>query len=448
DASNQVGDTATMTLNGGTLDLNGKSETMGTLAATANSFINLGTGTTALVFSDSSATLTANSVAIRNYSVGTDSIRFGAGAGTVDVTRTIFADFGGVGGVNDGTGFITPDSTKVTITGNDILLFSTIAGTNGINQAGIGTMTVTGTNTATGDATVSSGTLVIGTAAGGNWAGNVIVNGGTLKGRGRITGSLTLNDGVYSPGNSPGIHNVGSFVVNGGTHLVEIDGTTAGFGSGFYDQTISAGAVTLNGGTLQGSTNFSGSTGFKPALGTKINFLQGSSITGSYGTYDFSSNSAGQSWMVEYRDTEVNLFAVPADWGRDIAGITPNQKQVGRALQSFAPTAIDSRGTTASGVVSSRSDQGKIFNGLMRLDNGGLKTAYDQLSPEKLTAMSSSVSTLSSIANGGTSQRLSQIRRGDQGVSLNGLTLRTLDGDEVYEKLALNEGTLLVKKKK
>ncbi|MES2310315.1 MAG: autotransporter domain-containing protein, partial [Verrucomicrobiota bacterium] len=447
--SNQVGNSATMVLNGGALNFNGKSETMGTLDLDASSSLTFGSGAEAVVFSDSSAlNWGAFTLTINSFTNGIDTLKFGttaAGLTAAQLAQLSFLELGGVGGQIDLNGFVTA------LANNGNLTVSTnYTGTQNVTQTGTGSMTLTGTNTSTGTATVNSGLLSIGNSTGGNWFGNVVANGGILKGRGTITGSVTVNNtALYSPGNSPGIQQIGSLTVNpGGTLLIEIDGGVAGNGNGFHDQVQSIGAATLNGGTLQGFTIFGGSNGFKPAFGTRINFLNASSVIGSFSTYDFTSNTAGQSWIVEYRDTEANLFAVPADWGRDIAGITPNQKQVGRALQSFAPTAIDARGTTASGVVSSRSDQGKIFNGLMRLDNGGLKTAYDQLSPEKLTAMSSSVSTLSSIANGGTSQRLSQIRRGDKGVSLNGLTLRTLDGDDEYEKLALNEGTLLVKKKK
>ena len=439
-ASNQIGDTATMALNGGTFSTNGNSETLGTLSATANSFLDFGSGVSAIVFADSSATLTANSLSITNFTAGSDTLRFGGAAGTVDLTRIIFTDFGGATGVNDGTGFITANVT--TVSGGAVLA-SAITGTNVVNQNTANTtVTVTGNNTSSGTATVSAGTLVIGTtAAGGNWAGNVVETGGILKGSGTISGSLTLNGGSYSAGNSPGIQNVGSFTVNaGGTHLVEIDGATAGNGVGFYDQTISAGAVTLNGGTLQGSTVFSGSTGYLPAYGTKITFLKGSSITGSYATYDFSSNTNGLSFMPEYWGTEVNLYAVPANWGVNVAGMNVNQTRIGKTIERFKPGQIDNR--------SILNDREKIFNGLMRLDNNGIKSAYDQLSPERLAAMSASVTQFSMIGNGATAQRLTQLRYGDHGVSLNGVTFQSIAGDYDYELMALDKGVIPVAKRK
>ncbi len=323
-------------------------------------------------------------------------------------------------------------------------------GVSTITQTGTGSQTLIGTNTSTGTATVNSGTLTIGTSAGGNWAGSVVANGGILKGRGTITGNVTINSGAtYSPGNSPGIQVVaGNLTINpGGSLLIEIDGATAGNGSGFHDQTQVSGTAAINGGTLQGFTIFSGSNNFVPQFGTKVTFLTASSVTGSFQSYDFSGNGNGVSWMPEYRNTEVNLFAVPADFG-NVSGFNSNQNSVGRALQSFRPAAIDARTVAGSSGVTATSDVGKIFNGLMRQDNSGLKTAYDQLSPEKLTAMSATVKQFGSISNSGTNQRLSQIRWGDRGVSLNGITLQTLDGDYENELLAVEKGAILIPKKK
>ncbi len=343
-------------------------------------------------------------------------------------------------------------SLTVSLSANNLELApdaTAYGGTTGITQTGTGSQTLIGANTSTGMATVNSGTLTIGTSAGGNWAGNVVANGGTLKGRGTISGDLVINSGaLYSPGNSPGIQQVGSLTINpGGSLLIEIDGATAGNGSGFYDQTQVGGAAVINGGTLQGFTIFSGSTNFVPQFGTKVTFLTASSVTGSFQSYDFSGNGNGVSWMPEYRNTEVNLFAVPADFG-NVSGFNSNQNSVGRALQSFRPAAIDARTVAGSSGVTATSDVGKIFNGLMRQDNSGLKTAYDQLSPEKLTAMSATVKQFGSISNSGTNQRLSQIRWGDRGVSLNGITLQTLDGDYENELLAVEKGAILIPKKK
>ncbi len=410
------------------------------LAAPGTSDLVAFTGTSAsdVAFNSNAVTLTdVGGAASGTYTIFT----FDAASAYTGTLGTINGDFVGSWIYNTNSIQLTLTSLVSSNNTSALVISQNITGTSNVSQTGTGSTTLTGTNTSTGTATVNSGTLTIGTSDGGNWAGNVIVNGGTLKGRGTISGSLTLNGGFYSPGNSPGIQNVGTFTVNpGSTHLVEIDGSTPGNGSGFHDQTISAGAVTLNGGTLQGSTLFSGSSGYVPPFGTKINFLQGSSITGTYTDYSFSSNPSNLSFMPEYRGTEVNLFSVPADWGVNVAGMNPNQTHVGKALQSFKPNQIDNRTTL--------SDREKIFNGLMRLDNNGIKSAYDQLSPERFTAMTSSVNQFSLIGNGGVSQRLNQIRQGDHGVSLNGLTLQTLDGDSDYEKLAMDQGTLLVTKKK
>ncbi|MES2310419.1 MAG: autotransporter domain-containing protein [Verrucomicrobiota bacterium] len=443
DASNQVNNSTAMVLNGGTLNFNGNSETMGTLAASANSFINFGSGTSAIVFADSSGTLTANSVSLSNYSIGSDTLRFGAAAGTVTVTRLVFADFGGFTGENIGNGFIIPDSTKTTITGNDILIFANVTGTNGVNQTGSGVMTVTGTNTASGDAVVSNGTLVIGTVAGGNWAGNVIVNGGILKGRGTVSGNLTVNSGgTYSPGNSPGIQTVGSLTLNSGSNtMIEIDGATPGYGSGFHDQIFVTGAAVINSGaTLTPQTIFNGSSGYAPSAGQKFIVLTSGGLTGQFTTIDNSGNSLGLMFIPAYTSTEVDLYATYASIASSLPGLNANQRRIARVIDTFQPTQLDFSATA--------SNSAKIYRGLAVLNDNGIKEALNELSPEKFVAMNSSMTSLALMNSLGTQNRLTQLRNGDRGVSLNGISLRTLEGDYEYESLALDQGAMLVQKKK
>ncbi len=446
----------------GTLTLNLGSTTGGVTFANGSTLsLDLNAPGTNDVLAFTGTTLNSSEVVLNNNAVAFNNL-----GSVADGTYTLFTfdanaaytgTLGSITGLGVFSGSFVYNAASIQLTiapfqntgATDIVISQNITGTSNITQSGTGSTTLTGTNTSTGTTTVSSGLLVIGTSAGGNWAGNVVANGGTLKGRGAITGNLTVNNSaLYSPGNSPGIQQVGSLTINpGGTLLIEIDGATAGNGNGFYDQIQSAGVATINGGTLQGFTNFSGSTNFIPQFGTKVTFLTASSVTGSFQSYDFSGNGNGVSWMPEYRNTEVNLFAVPADFG-NVSGFNSNQNSVGRALQSFRPAAIDARTVAGSSGVTATSDVGKIFNGLMRQDNSGLKTAYDQLSPEKLTAMSATVKQFGSISNSGTNQRLSQIRWGDRGVSLNGITLQTLDGDYENELLAVEKGAILIPKKK
>ena len=445
-AANPINASATLTLNGGTLASNGFNQTLGTLDLNTASALNLG-GSAALVFANSSALdWNSSTLSISNFVVGTNSLRFGTTTGGLTATQLglfRFVEFGNASAQIDSSGFLAPTSANYLNTGSSDLVVSTaITGTTTVDQSGTGTTTLTGTNTSTGTATVSNGTLVIGTVAGGNWAGNVTVGGsGILKGRGDIGGAVLLNSaGTYSPGNSPAIQHIGSLTVNTGSLVtIELDGATAGNGVGFHDQVISAGAVTLNGGTLSGSTIFTGSTGYTPALGFSHTIITGSAVTGTFDAYNFAiaNNSAGVTWMPEYTATAVNLFTVPQNYAT-VAGLTSNQTRLGTALQSFRPTQIDNRTTLTATAT--------LFNGLMRQNAAGLYSAYNQLSPEKFTALSAASSQSSSIFNSSIQERSTELRRfGPVSISLNGVatpapeqecSIETVIEDDVHYQVA------------
>lgn len=81
-ASNQISDVSTLTFNGGTLDMNGKSETLGTLTNGGNSTIDMGAGASVLTFANSSGKTWTGTIQILNWSGlstggGTDQLYFG-----------------------------------------------------------------------------------------------------------------------------------------------------------------------------------------------------------------------------------------------------------------------------------------------------------------------------------------------------------------------------------
>ena len=426
-AANQLNSTATLNLNGGTLALNGFNQTLGTLDLNTASALNL-SGSAALVFADSSGLNWDSAyLAVSNFVVGTNSLRFGSTNSGLTATQLgllQFIEFGNSSARIDADGFIAPLSTNYLNSGSATIDIATsITGTTTVDQTGTGSTTLTGSNTSTGTATVSNGTLVIGTAAGGTWAGNVTVGGnGILKGRGTIGGDVVINtDGIYSPGNSPAIQNVGSLTVNsGGFVMLELDGASAGNGVGFHDQIISAGAVTLSGGTLTAQTVFSGSSGYLPTIGAVHAVITGSSITGTFAAYDFASAALpeGVTFLPEYTATSVNLYAVPSNYATTVADLNANQTQVGAALQSLRnsglPFELDQRTTLDA--------RSTLFNGLKTKDAAGLRTAYDELTPEKLTALAATTFQSASFLNSSLQQRSAELRRfGPASVSLNGV---------------------------
>lgn len=96
-ASNQIADSAGLTLDGGTLSTDGFDETLGTLTFSSSSTINLGGGASLVNFADSSAASWAGSgnLLITNWTDGSDQIFVGnssAGLTSTQLDRIRFVD--------------------------------------------------------------------------------------------------------------------------------------------------------------------------------------------------------------------------------------------------------------------------------------------------------------------------------------------------------------------
>lgn len=196
-----------------------------------------------------------------------------------------------------------------------------ITGTGSFTQAGGGTTTLSATNTYTGATTVSAGTLIV--------DGNIstsslttVQTGATLGGSGTV-GDLTIDSGgFFSPGNSPGIMTVDGDYSQSGQLNVEIEGLTAGNGSGFHDQVVVNGTVSLG-----GALNLVSFTGFTPANGDLIFILLNDSVDTISGTFSGLAQGAvvgnylGFNWEISYTGNsaggtftggnDVVLMAVP-----------------------------------------------------------------------------------------------------------------------------------------
>lgn len=272
---NQINDAAAVTLAGtGTLDLNGKSETIAQLnSASTSATVTLGTGSLRLgaagaVDSTYDGTVTgtgASSLDVDGGGVvyltgnnsgyaGTTTVTSGtlnaSGSNNVLGTGTASVASGGslqvaggltlannltvngtgaagngaienTGGDNtlNGTVALNSDTTIGTTTGN-LAIAGTVSGTGALTKAGANTLTLAANNTYTGPTTVAAGTLAIsadanlGAAPGSPTASQLVLDGGTL----RTTADLTLatNRGIE---------------MGAGNGTVEVDaGTTATYG--------------------------------------------------------------------------------------------------------------------------------------------------------------------------------------------------------------------------
>ena len=126
------------------------------------------------------------------------------------------------------------------------------SGVLALSKTGAGTLTLTGTNTYSGNTAVSAGTLLINNTAGsGTGSGSVSVATGTLGGNGFITGAVTIGnsagsaDAILAPGNSIDSIDTGNLTFNSdGSYACELDGTLV-----TSDVTNVTGTVTINSAT-------------------------------------------------------------------------------------------------------------------------------------------------------------------------------------------------------
>lgn len=209
-----------------------------------------------------------------------------------------------------------------------------------------------------------------------------------------------------------------------------IDGSSSGTGSGKYSQVNSTGAVILNGGTLKPQTQFTGSSGFIPSYGQPFNLINGSSLTGTFSTIDNSANPSSLRFVAEYTPTQVNVYAVPGDYSRDIAGLSGSQKAVGGVLNQIVGSSVDLRS-------SSNTKSETIARNIIKLNSSQIQVALRELDPVQFEGLSQNTfSSLQSI-QGGLQGRFDQIQSGTAGgVTFNGAPLLNLSGESEYESLA------------
>ncbi len=205
----------------------------------------------------------------------------------------------------DTTGYIVTGNTLTlggvsptasVVSGGTATIGSILAGTNGLTQAGPGTLVLTATNTYTGGTTVSGGMLQIGNGGtGGSVTGNIINNAAvafnrsnavtyaglisgtgsvtklgantlTLTGDNTYTGGTTISAGTLQLGSGGATGSIAGDVLNNGvlavnrTGTLTLAGTISGTGaltkSGTGTLTLTgnntyAGATTVSGGALQ-----------------------------------------------------------------------------------------------------------------------------------------------------------------------------------------------------
>lgn len=256
--SEEVGNTATLLLSSGTVNLNGQSETLWSFKNSGGTF-STGTGGTlkglgtTVTWSGGTNTINPGGTVEDQHVVisgGTNTVQGGSTGGTLkldsggtgleitganltlnsddtspgrlllgstastsanvtshasSITATISNGAGGTNpgviDLNGGTSTFTTEQ-GTTVSGIDLDISAKI--TNGsLTKAGVGTLQLGGTNSYTGATTVEAGTLRLATGSSIAASTTTINNGGTLTGTGTAGGLILESGGMIDPGNSP-----------------------------------------------------------------------------------------------------------------------------------------------------------------------------------------------------------------------------------------------------
>ncbi len=107
-ASNRIADTSNLVMTGGTFSTGGFSETLGALTLSASAGIDLGSGASALVFSDSSGATWGSSITLSfvNFTAGVDTIRIGTTAAGLTLAQLSEITINGTAATIDSGGFL------------------------------------------------------------------------------------------------------------------------------------------------------------------------------------------------------------------------------------------------------------------------------------------------------------------------------------------------------
>jgi autotransporter-associated beta strand protein len=342
---------SSLTINGGTLDLNNTNQTVG--AATGlGGFITLGSGT---------LTVTGNNGgALASVISGTGGIQVSAGQLKLaaDNTYTGGTVISGTGTLQIGNGGTTgsvlgdiTNNSQLVFNRSDTFTFSNVASGSGrLLHFGTGRLILTGTNTYTGGTEVDFGTLQIGNGGTtGSIVGNVIANGGgiafdrsdnvafggSISGNVAQIGSGTLTLTGVSPINGNIRISQGSLIIGAGGGITSSNNFLILSGTGnFYSDT----SVSLRDLSFTGSNST-----IAVATGQTMNFNLSLSLTGT-GSITFGSPARAGTIAINASSPSVGGISVRVAGGtlRDVTS-SPNSSGGGAFGDSAWSVTLHSR---------------------------------------------------------------------------------------------------------
>jgi fibronectin-binding autotransporter adhesin len=214
-----ISNSATVNVNGGTMDLASYSDYVGSLALSNGGKV-LGDGT---VWSGSEADYAGNLIIVNG--VGGGVISASGTGNAISSTVALTTQWAGTTGNRDQEFNVAADS-DLTVSGVIMdTAYRSASFVGGVRKTGTGTLTLAGKNTYTGTTTVDAGTLVIGGSVENSdvLGSSVVVNSGATLYYGRTdgisnSGSLTVNGGVVNLANRSDY--IGSLVLKNGGRVL------------------------------------------------------------------------------------------------------------------------------------------------------------------------------------------------------------------------------------
>ena len=301
-------------------------------------------------------------------------------------------EIGGSGSLGTNNNYTAPISNNGTFQYS-----SSVAQTLSGNMSGNGSLVVdaTGSLTTNGQVQVVSTDVVNGLLeVNGNLSANtfVVETGGTLGGSGFVNAPVIVS-GTLNAGNSPGTQTYASITMNPSAVMIMEIASTSNF-----DRYIVNGAAVLD-----GTLNVVPFGGNSLAYGQRYDFIFASSISGA-----FDAINTPEAFRARFLNsgTVGTLLLAPDSYTR--VAITPNQKNVAKALDSF--------------IVATNGDRQAVSIALDSLTASQYPSAFDQISAGFYESLANIAIEQTYNQTQLLNQRISSVRLGAKGFQAIGAT--------------------------
>ncbi|MBA2587151.1 MAG: autotransporter-associated beta strand repeat-containing protein [Alphaproteobacteria bacterium] len=396
----RLASTAALAIDGGTFDLNGRTQTVGALSGTGG-LITLGSGalTTSSGNNSALASVTSGSGSFTKTGTGALSLSGGntytggtnvaAGSLLVSGPGTLGSSSGALvvsGGVLDLGGTTQAQNGGVTLTAGTIQngtlsssgafalqngsVSAVLAGSGALSKTTSGTVSLSGTNTYTGGTTVSAGTL--------NVSGKVgsvsVVGGGTLAGTGTVGNTSVASGGSLSPGAGAATGTLavaGNLVLSSGAAYIDY------FAPSATSLTAVSGTASVNGTLTANAASGTYAAGQRYTLITATGGLSGT--FSSFSTPCLPSTVKGR-LSYDANDVFLNL---------DATAITPLLGAIASTNQTSVTTALDAAvkdgATPNSGITSLFAISGASLGTALNQATGDIGAKANQAAGQSFT---------------------------------------------------------------